>query len=60
MKKVLLDTHVFLWWIDQEKHDLIGPSAKKIVSDSRNDIYVSAASVWEIAINKGIGIHRDA
>ncbi len=55
MKKVLLDTHVFLWWIDNAKHALIGQKGRELISDPRNDVYVSAASTWEISIKKNIG-----
>lgn len=55
MKKILLDTHVFLWWIDNKKHQLIGSQAKKLISDARNEIYISAASAWEISIKQNIG-----
>ena len=55
MKKILLDTHVFLWWIDNNKHTLIGDRAKELISDPRNDVYVSAATTWEISIKKNIG-----
>lgn len=55
MKKILLDAHVFLWWLDDDKHQLIGPRAKKEIMDQRNDIYVSAATAWEIAIKNALG-----
>ena len=55
MKKILLDTHVFLWWIDNEKHKLIGKRAKQAISETGNEIYLSAASTWEIAIKKSLG-----
>jgi PIN domain nuclease of toxin-antitoxin system len=55
MKKILLDTHVFLWWIDSQKHKLIGEKARVLITDPRNDVYVSAASTWEISIKKNIG-----
>lgn len=55
MKKILLDTHVFLWWIDNEKHNLLGPKAKKEIIYPHNDIYVSAATAWEIAIKVSLG-----
>lgn len=55
MKKILIDTHVFLWWIDNQKHMFIGQSAREILTDPRNDIFVSAASTWEIAIKKSMG-----
>lgn len=55
MKKILLDTHVFLWWIDNQKHNLLGPEAKKLIGDTRNEVYISAASTWEISIKQNIG-----
>jgi len=55
VKKILLDTHVFLWWIDNTKYSLIGEKAQKLISDPRNDIFVSAATTWEISIKKNIG-----
>lgn len=55
MKKILLDTHVFLWWIDDRLHHNIPDQAKSQIADPGNQVYVSAASVWEIAIKKSIG-----
>ena len=55
MKKILLDTHVFLWWIDNDKHRIIGRKARELITETRNDVYVSAASTWEISIKKSIG-----
>ncbi len=55
MKKILLDTHVLLWWLDNEKHKQIGPTSKAQIEDTRNDVYISAASIWEISIKKSIG-----
>ncbi|MCX6056137.1 MAG: type II toxin-antitoxin system VapC family toxin [Chloroflexi bacterium] len=46
--KVLIDTHTFLWWnIDDPQLSL---RAKDIISDGQNEIFLSAASVWEIII----------
>ncbi|MDE2228654.1 MAG: type II toxin-antitoxin system VapC family toxin [Alphaproteobacteria bacterium] len=46
----LLDTHVFLWW-DAATGDL-GREAAAAIADPDNNIFVSAASVWEIAIKQ--------
>jgi PIN domain nuclease of toxin-antitoxin system len=46
--RVLLDTHVLLWWLLDE--DVISPAARTAIADEANDTFVSAASVWEIAI----------
>ncbi|WP_232302557.1 type II toxin-antitoxin system VapC family toxin, partial [Elstera litoralis] len=49
----LLDTQVFLWW-DSESPRL-GLRAREILSDPAETIYVSAVSVWEIAIKASLG-----
>lgn len=46
--KVLLDTHTFLWWITDDPQ--LSPRARKIISDGENELFLSAASGWEIAI----------
>ena len=51
--RILLDTHVFIWW-DDENPALAGELREKI-SEPANEIYVSAASIWEIAIKRGRG-----
>ncbi len=46
--RVLLDTHIVLWvLVDSPK---LSDSAREVVSDPRNECWVSSASVWEIAI----------
>lgn len=45
---LLLDTHVLLWW-DQDDRRL-SDSVKATIADPENQVYVSAASPWEIAI----------
>lgn len=49
----LLDTHIILWWLTDPK--LIAPKASKIIADKENNIFVSSASLWEMAIKKSIG-----
>lgn len=50
--RLLLDTHALLWWLADSGLD---PITARAVSDPRNDVFVSAASVWEIAIKKALG-----
>ncbi|WP_420632269.1 type II toxin-antitoxin system VapC family toxin [Candidatus Leptofilum sp.] len=46
--KALLDTHTFLWWnMDSPK---LSAEARKFIGNGRNQIYLSAATAWEIAI----------
>ena len=44
---LLLDTHVFLCWDKQDRH--LNPDARAHIADPENQVYISAASVWEIA-----------
>lgn len=51
--KALLDTHTFLWWnLDDPQ---LSDKAREFISDGRNEIYLSAASTWEIAIKAAKG-----
>jgi len=54
VKKILLDTHVLLWWIDNKNHKLIGEQARRTISNPVNEIYLSAVSAWEIAIKNSL------
>lgn len=53
MRRLLIDTHVLLWWLSDDPS--LGEKAKAIVADPRNEIVVSAASTWEIAIKQNLG-----
>jgi PIN domain nuclease of toxin-antitoxin system len=50
---LLLDTHVFLWAIDDSPN--LSPAARAAILDGRNVVYVSAATAWEISIKRAIG-----
>lgn len=51
--KVLLDTHALLWFLLHDRR--LGRDAAAIVMDLHNDVLVSPASYWEIAIKVGLG-----
>lgn len=51
--RYLLDTHVVLWWLTEPEK--IHAKAQKIIRDRTNEIFVSSASFWEMAIKKSIG-----
>lgn len=51
--RLLLDTHVFLWWLRDDRR--LKTDVKSAVADSRNEIFVSAASIWEAAIKASLG-----
>jgi PIN domain nuclease of toxin-antitoxin system len=50
---LLLDTHVFLWWCDNSPK--LGKLASDAIANPQNDVYVSVASAWEIAIKEALG-----
>ena len=46
--RLLLDTHVFLWFILTDPK--LSATAEALIRDPANDILISPASYWEIAI----------
>jgi PIN domain nuclease of toxin-antitoxin system len=51
--RFLLDTHALLWWLADD-HKL-GEKAREQIAESTNEVVVSAASLWEIAIKQRLG-----
>jgi PIN domain nuclease of toxin-antitoxin system len=51
--RLLLDTHAFLWWLGGDAG--LSVRARDAVADEANEIFVSAASTWEIATKHRIG-----
>ena len=51
--RVLLDTHIALWCMYRQKK--LSCSSVRIMTDSKNEFYVSLASAWEIEIKHSIG-----
>lgn len=51
--RVLVDTHVFLWWVEGDR--ALPPKARAALADPDNECLVSLASVWELAIKAGLG-----
>ena len=51
--RLLLDTHVFLWWVYDDPK--LSQTARDLILDSANTKYVSAATAWELAIKAGQG-----
>ena len=50
--RILLDTHIF-YWLFYDQHKL--PSAARTILDDADAVFVSAVSLWEIAIKVRVG-----
>ena len=51
--KLLLDTHAFLWWLSDPAH--LAAEARIAIANPRHFVFVSAASIIEIAIKQASG-----
>lgn len=51
--RLLLDTHALLWW--QTDDARLSAAARTAIADASNEIFVSAASAWEIATKARLG-----
>jgi PIN domain nuclease of toxin-antitoxin system len=51
--RLLLDTHIFLWWLADDP--ALSPKAREVIGNGNNLVYISAASVWEIYVKKSLG-----
>jgi len=48
--RLLLDTHILLWALSDDPR--LSPQARDLLLNPHNDIFFSAASIWEIAIKR--------
>ena len=51
--RYILDTQVILWWYFDSKR--LAKEHLKIIADEGNELYVSAASIWEIEVKRRNG-----
>src|SRR6266850_2076874 len=51
--KLLLDTHVFIWWADHPEK--LSSAALSALKDEANELLLSVASVWEMQIKIQLG-----
>ena len=51
--RVLLDTHALLWWVQDDPQ--LSRKARALLASFDTEVYVSAASAWEIATKVRIG-----
>lgn len=53
MVRYLIDTHTLLWFITEDEE--LSDRARRLILDSSSEIFLSIASLWEIAIKVNIG-----
>ena len=51
--RLLLDTHVLLWALENDRR--LGPTARRAIETTENEVYVSSATAWEIALKRAAG-----
>ncbi len=51
MRKLLLDSHTLIW--SQDDVSQLSPAASTALSDPSNELFLSLATVWELAIKVG-------
>jgi PIN domain nuclease of toxin-antitoxin system len=51
--KLILDTHAALWWLSGDEQ--FGVAAEEQITDATNQVLLSAAVVWEVAIKRSLG-----
>ncbi len=51
--RLFLDSHVFLWWLRDDRR--LSRTARNIIGAPASEVFVSAASIWEVAIKLSIG-----
>lgn len=56
--RFLLDTHVLLWWLQDNPR--LGSRARALVADADHEILISIASPWEISVKHRIGKIADS
>lgn len=50
---LLLDTHALIWWLINSPH--LSTTAKRVISNQHNRVFVSSVSAWEIVTKFRIG-----
>jgi len=51
--RLLLDTHALLWALNDSTQ--LGPTSRSLIADPANNVLVSVASLWELAIKSQMG-----
>lgn len=51
--RLLADSHVLIWWM--ENPSLLTPAARAAIADPGNEVFMSAASIWELGLKVAKG-----
>lgn len=51
--RALLDTHAFIWWVTDDSQ--LSSTARSVIGDPNNVLFLSSASAWEIIIKVRLG-----
>ena len=51
--RLLLDTHILLWWLSNDRK--LTQRARDLIINPDNDVFVGSASAWEISIKASLG-----
>lgn len=51
--RLLIDTHIFIWYISNDSK--LSTTARTLIDDENNEILLSIASIWEMAIKYSLG-----
>lgn len=51
--KLLLDTHIVLWWLDDDPK--LPKAALDAIRTERHQVFISAASAWEMSVKRALG-----
>ncbi len=51
--RLLLDTHIMIWWLDGSPR--LGAAARRAIAAAGNDLHFSVASWWEMSIKRSLG-----
>ncbi len=51
--RILLDTHALLWWLGGDS--ALSDTARNAIADESNEVFVSAASAWEVTTKHRLG-----
>ena len=52
MARLLLDSHVVKWWLDD--HPMLGPATRELITESP-DVVISVVTPWELGIKRALG-----